>query len=74
MREKKKMIIIAVMAMTLISLTALYAAVQASTPACPWRISGIEVGKWANGNLKDAIWAHGSFPIPTGMSERPPGS
>ena len=71
MRGMKKLIIFAVLAMALVSLTALYAAVQASSPACPWQIKGIEVGKWANGNLKDAIWAHGSFPIPPGVSERP---
>lgn len=38
---------------------------------CPWRISKIEVAKWGNGNLKASLWAHGSFPIPPGVSERP---
>jgi hypothetical protein len=38
---------------------------------CPWKISGVEVGKWGNGRLKDSIWIHGSFPIPPGTSERP---
>lgn len=38
---------------------------------CPWRISSIQVGKWANGNKKARIWVNGSFPIPPGVSERP---
>lgn len=38
---------------------------------CPWKISGIEVGKWMNGNLKDSTWAHGSFPLTGMITERP---
>ena len=38
---------------------------------CPWTISGIRAGKWANGNHKAGIWLTGSFPIPPGVSERP---
>ena len=43
-----------------------------STPY-PWRIDGIEVGKWRNGMFKATIWAHGSFPMPwgSGVPERP---
>lgn len=38
---------------------------------CPWTISGVQVGKWANGNHKAGTWISGSFPIPPGVSERP---
>ncbi len=38
---------------------------------CPWRISKIQVSKWANGNHKSSIWVSGSFPIPPGVPERP---
>ncbi len=50
----------------------LYAPVLAQEEAsCPWKISKIKVGKWANGNKKARIWVFGSFPIPPGVSERP---
>ena len=42
------------------------------TKPCPWKISNIAVSKWANGKIKAAIWAHGSFPINIpGVTERP---
>ncbi len=27
-----------------------------------WHITGVEVGKWKNGKLRNSIWVHGSFP------------
>jgi hypothetical protein len=42
-----------------------------SGPACPWKISSVQVGKWMNGKNKANIWINGSFPIPSGVSERP---
>ncbi len=46
-------------------------ALAASDKPCPWVITGVQVGKWANGNHKAGIWIDGSFPIPPGVSERP---
>jgi len=51
----------------------------AATPAtadqskpCPWKISSVGIGKWANGNHKSGIWLKGSFPINIpGVTERP---
>lgn len=65
---------IAVFFVATIFLTNVYAGVAdaAESKSCPWRITGIEAGKWANGNQKAAIWAHGSFPINIpGTTERP---
>ena len=42
-----------------------------SDAPCPWKINEIEAGKDVKGNLKSSIRAHGSFPIPPGVSERP---
>ena len=39
---------------------------------CPWKISKVGVGKWANGNKKAGTWYKGSFPVNIpGVTERP---
>lgn len=45
---------------------------RAADRPCPWTISSMGVGKWANGNHKASIWVSGSFPrnLP-GSTERP---
>ncbi len=47
------------------------ASVPFAEKPCPWTITKIEVGKWANGKNKSRIWIHGNFPVPPGTSERP---
>jgi hypothetical protein len=62
----------------LISAMALFAAfsglaglAQAGKP-CPWKVSQVAVGKWANGKQKAGSWYKGSFPINIpGVTERP---
>ena len=66
----KKTLILLLPALCLAALISIQVWAESDKP-CPWRISGIEVGKWGNGRLKASIWAHGSFPIPPGVSERP---
>jgi hypothetical protein len=54
-----------------LALTALAGAESTDKP-CPWRISSMSVGKWANGNHKAGVWVKGSFPINIpGVTERP---
>jgi hypothetical protein len=39
---------------------------------CPWEITQVGFGKWANGNHKAGTWYKGSFPINMpGVTERP---
>jgi len=39
---------------------------------CPWKVTEVAVGKWANGNQKAGSWYKGFFPINIpGVTERP---
>jgi hypothetical protein len=46
-------------------------ALAGESKPCPWKITQVGVGKWANGNIKAATWYKGSFPVPPGTTERP---
>lgn len=63
------------MALAVVCAAALVLGMAVSVPAgtpCPWRISKIGVGKWANGNKKAGTWIGGSFPVNIpGTTERP---
>jgi len=73
----KKSVLCAVVVAVTLSLAVLYAgigmAADDGSKLCPWRVSRIDVSKWANGRLKASIVVHGYFPIPPGpgVSERP---
>lgn len=56
----------------LVAVGAVSARAEEEKKPCPWKISQIGVGKWANGNHKAGTWIKGSFPINIpGVTERP---
>lgn len=66
---KKAMALLLIAGLAVIAAAA-YA--QQESKPCPWKISSIAAGKWANGNHKAGLWAKGSFPINIpGVTERP---
>ena len=68
----KKTLTIAIVFCILATALAVVPLMATAAPECPWRISQIAVGKWANGKAKAGVWIRGSFPtnIP-GITERP---
>ncbi len=45
--------------------------IPTDSKSCPWKITGLEIGRWMNGNMKFSTWAHGSFPLTGWITERP---
>ena len=68
---RKLIVLISAMALLVTSTAMAGLALAEESKPCPWKITQVGVGKWANGNIKAATWYKGSFPILPGVTERP---
>jgi hypothetical protein len=69
---KKAVMIISAMALFAAFTGMAGLALAEDSKPCPWIITKVGVGKWANGNQKAGTWFKGSFPINIpGVTERP---